>query len=71
MVDTENHAIRRIDREGGNIVTVAGGRKGGEGDGGDATEAGLDRPHGCLVDSRGDLYIADSNNHRVRVVRAS
>ncbi len=71
VVDTENHAIRRIDREGGNIVTVAGGRKGGEGDGGDATEAGLDRPHGCLVDSRGDLYIADSNNHRVRVVRAS
>jgi sugar lactone lactonase YvrE len=71
VVDTENHAIRRIDAATGVVTTIAGGRKGGEGDGGnatDATDAGLDRPHGCGIDSQGNIYIADSNNHRVRVV---
>ena len=70
VVDTENHAIRRIDAATGVVTTVAGGRHGGSGDGGPATAAGLDRPHGCCVDAHGNLYIADSNNHRVRVVRA-
>jgi hypothetical protein len=68
VVDTENHAIRRIDAATGRVTTIAGGRKGSEGDGGDATAAGLDRPHGCAPTSRGHIYIADSNNHRVRVV---
>ena len=71
VVDTENHAIRRLEAKTGLVTTVAGGRKGGEGDGGDATQAGLDRPHGCVIGLDGTLYIADSNNHRVRVVRAS
>lgn len=69
VVDTENHAIRRIDAVTGVVTTVAGGQHGGHGDGGPATAAGLDRPHGCCVDAQGNLYIADSNNHRVRVVR--
>ncbi|WP_089932969.1 hypothetical protein [Candidatus Entotheonella palauensis] len=68
VVDTENHAIRRIDAATGMVTTVAGGQLGGEGDSGPATAAGLDRPHGCCVDAKGNLYIADSNNHRVRVV---
>jgi hypothetical protein len=69
VVDTENHAIRKIDVRDGTVRTVAGGRRGPCGDGGDATKAGLDRPHGCVVAADGTLYIADSNNHRVRVVR--
>jgi streptogramin lyase len=69
VVDTENHAIRKIDAKTGTITTIAGGRKGAGGDGADATKAGLDRPHGCVIDARGVLYIADSNNHRVRAVR--
>jgi len=69
VVDTENHAIRRIDVKTGMVTTVAGGRKGSGGDGDDAAKAGLDRPHGCVLDEKGTLYIADSNNHRVRVVR--
>jgi len=69
VVDMENHAIRRIDAATGVVTTVAGGRHGGNGDGGPAIAAGLDRPHGCCVDAQGNLYIADSNNHRVRVVR--
>ena len=70
VVDTENHAIRRIDASTGIVTTIAGGHLGGEGDGGGATDAGMDRPHGCCLDQEGNLYIADSNNHRVRVVGA-
>ena len=70
VVDTENHAIRRIDPATGIVTTIAGGRLGGEGDGGPAADAGLDRPHGCDLDRDGNIYIADSNNHRVRVVGA-
>jgi streptogramin lyase len=68
VVDTENHAIRRIDAGTLRVTTVAGGRKGDGGDGEPATKAGLDRPHGCVLDARGVLYIADTNNHRVRRV---
>jgi streptogramin lyase len=70
VVDTENHAIRRIEATTNRITTVAGGHKGGDGDGGDATKAGLDRPHGCVIDAQGNIYIADSNNNRVRKVNA-
>ncbi len=67
IVDTENHCVRRFDTKEGTVMTVAGGRKGAEGDGGPALQAGMDRPHGCWVDSKGNLFTADSNNHRVRV----
>jgi sugar lactone lactonase YvrE len=70
VVDTENHAIRRIDAAAGTVTTIAGGQHGSGGDEGPATSAGLDRPHGCCVDAKGNVYIADSNNHRVRVVGA-
>jgi streptogramin lyase len=68
VVDTENHAIRKVDRTG-QVSTVAGGRRGAGGDGGRALDAGLDRPHGCVLDADGMLYIADSGNHRVRRVQ--
>jgi sugar lactone lactonase YvrE len=69
IVDTENHAIRFIDSTTGTIRTVAGtGRAGGAGDGGLASMAQLDRPHGVAVGRDGTFWIADTNNHRVRVV---
>jgi DNA-binding beta-propeller fold protein YncE len=66
IVDTENHAIRRIDQASGVVNTIAGGRQGGHGDGGLATAAGLDRPHGAVVGPDGAIYIGDTNNHRIR-----
>ncbi len=68
VVDTENHAIRRINADTGIVSTIAGGQLGGHGDGGPATDAGLNRPHGCGIAANGAIYVADSNNHRVRVV---
>ena len=68
VVDTENHAIRRIKPDGWTIETVAGGGRGSSGDGGPATEALMDRPHGICVASDGTIFVGDTLNHRVRRV---
>lgn len=74
VADTENHRIRRISISGDGgqrvIETIAGdGVKRFSGDGGPATNASLDSPQGIGVDARGDLFIADTNNARIRLVR--
>jgi hypothetical protein len=54
------------------ITTVAGdGTRGFSGDGGPATNASLSDPSGVAVDTAGNLYIADTSNHRVRKVSVS
>jgi len=71
VVDTENQAIRRIDLKRNMVETVSGGgpkQRGFGGDGGPATAAKMDRPHGICVGPDGSLYIGDTNNHRVRRV---
>ena len=68
IADTANHRIRRVDAMGV-IATIAGtGRRGYSGEGGPAVEADLSWPEGLTLDSTGNLYIADSGNHRVRRV---
>ena len=69
VADSFNNRIRRVGARTGVIITVAGiGRQGFSGDGGLATEASLDSPGGVAVDATGDIYIADTFNHRIRVV---
>ena len=56
----------------GDIYTIAGnGTAGFSGDGGPAVSAEMDFPGGVAVDGSGNLVIADTSNHRVRVVAAS
>ena len=71
-MDTENHAVRRVDSVSGAVTTLAGGgpeSKGFGGDGGDSLKGKMDRPHGITCDSGGTIYIGDTNNHRVRRVK--
>jgi sugar lactone lactonase YvrE len=53
----------------GIITTVAGSDKGGySGDGGPATKAQLNIPAGVAIGPDGNLYIADAENNRIRMV---
>jgi sugar lactone lactonase YvrE len=71
FVETGNHVVRKV-TSAGIITTVAGnGVQGFSGDNGPATAAQLDSPAGLALDSAGDLYIADSHNHRIREVSSA
>ena len=68
IADTANNVVRRVDSNGV-ISNFAGtGTAGSSGDGSAATGAQLNGPQGLAVDSAGNLYIADTQNHRVRKV---
>jgi DNA-binding beta-propeller fold protein YncE len=51
VVDTENHAIRKIDAQSRIVTTIA---------------AGLARPHGAAVAADGSIYVGDSEHHQIR-----
>lgn len=72
IADYSNHKIRKVTASTGYISTVAGTGTGGyNGDGGAATSAQLKNPQSIEVDGSSNLYIADSQNHRIRKVTAS
>jgi uncharacterized protein (TIGR03437 family) len=65
---TINSVVQELSTAG-TLTTVAGnGGIGYSGDGGSATAAGLRSPAGIVVDSSGNLFIADRNNYRIRKV---
>lgn len=65
LCDTENHCVRII-RKNGQIETLIGDGKAGDGPEGDPKKCRLNRPHGVYVDKEGAIYIGDSNNNKVR-----
>jgi DNA-binding beta-propeller fold protein YncE len=59
LADTESHTIREIDLQTGRIRTIAGtGQRGA-----------LARPHGVFAAEDGTVYIADSENHCIRIIK--
>jgi sugar lactone lactonase YvrE len=68
IADTYNHRIRKID-PAGIISTIAGTGSGSfGGDGGPAIRAQLFYPEGLALDSTGNIFVADSTNHRIRKI---
>ncbi len=71
IADTMNRRVRKVTPEG-TITTVAGnGDTGSMGDGGRAAEALLFAPRDSTFDARGNLYVADTSNRRVRKITAA
>jgi streptogramin lyase len=72
VADTGHSTISEIVAGTGKVVAVAGnGQKGSSGNGGPATGAELSSPTGIALDAAGDIYIADTGNHIIRLVNAA
>jgi streptogramin lyase len=69
IADTENNAVRRIEIATGNIETIAGTGERGDGPDGEASKCRLARVHGVFADADGSVYIGDSENHKIRVLK--
>lgn len=69
IADSGHNSIRAVDLVSGTIVTVSGsGVASYSGDRTPASSAGLNRPRGLAVDSAGQIYVADTDNHAVRKI---
>lgn len=69
VADSQGHRVFRLDPDGVLRVEAGDGREGALGDGGPAAHARLRYPRGLAVDEAGDLFVADSGNHRIRRIR--
>ena len=67
VADCENHAIRKIDLRTGIISSVMGTGQRGDGPDGDPLQCKLSRPHAVLLLGH-TLYVADSENNRIRAL---
>jgi uncharacterized repeat protein (TIGR01451 family) len=71
VADENNNRVRKVDTSG-TITTFAGtGTCCYSGDGGPATSARLAYPYGVALDTAGNLYIADTDDSRIRMVNAA
>ncbi len=64
----DHNIINRVDTQGNMTLFAGTGESGFSGDGGKATDAKLKVPAGLTFDKKGNLYIADRDNHRIRKV---
>jgi DNA-binding beta-propeller fold protein YncE len=71
IADAENHLIRRYDPNTKTTPLIAGtGTKGAHIDKTNPLATELNRPHGVTIHPNGDLFVSDSDNHRVLRIRA-
>ncbi len=76
VADTLNHRIRKIDASG-TVTTIAGSGNQKDGDSwlvggfadGKATDAKLNEPSAVALDTDGTIYIADTGNQRIRMLK--
>jgi sugar lactone lactonase YvrE len=68
IADTGSHRVRKV--TAGTITLIAGSSGGFQGDGGVATAANLNHPCGIWVDAAGNIFIADTQNNRIRKITA-
>lgn len=66
VADTQNHCIRRIDAAG-RVTTLAGSGRPADADG-HGSAASFSHPAGLAVDGVGNVYVADTQNHKIRKV---
>jgi uncharacterized protein (TIGR03437 family) len=70
FADPGNHVVSRLNSDGTITLIAGNGIRGFSGDGGPARSASLNRPLDAAVDSKGNLYISDTFNGRIRRVSA-
>ena len=69
LTDSDNHLVRRWDWDSGTAICLAGnGAASYSGDGGTAQDAGLCYPFGIAADRDGTVWVADTFNHRIRML---
>ncbi len=69
--DANNHVVVKVRPDGTAIVVAGNGFAGFSGEGGLAVNASLNGPQSVAVDRAGNLFITDTNNHRIRRVSAA
>src|SRR5262249_43815430 len=67
---SSGNSVFKVDSAGSMTLVAGNSRAGFSGDGGPATAAKLNAPGGMAFDSKGNLYIADTGNNRVRLVNS-
>ena len=72
LASLDQHVVYRLDPTYQQIQVIAGTGKAGlsGADGDNPTQVSLDQPHEVQVDSTGNIYIADTRNHRVGMIDA-
>ena len=70
IADTDNHRIRVISTDGATVSTYAGSAFFGFANGSATTTARFDTPQGVAVAADGRVFVADTFNHRIRVISA-
>jgi DNA-binding beta-propeller fold protein YncE len=66
VADARNHRIRKITKA--DVVSTLAGDGTADFKNGQGTEAQFYGPSGIAVDSAGNIYVADSNNNRIRKI---